>query len=219
MRLSVAGLVLGLSVASPLLAAGTQSAPAPEVPALTPEEQAVNEYNAGLGYRDKALEADAKVEAETDEKKRAKLEAKRTSLFEKAAKRYQSAIKLNAGFVEAHGSLGYALRRLGRFEEAMTAYDTALGLNPNYPEAIEYRAEALLGLHRVAEAQEAYERLTAVHPTYAAKLLSAMKSWAAVESNSAAVAEAGLSDWIADRERVSGATSSGGQSGGPRSWR
>lgn len=199
---------------APLAAAGSDSMPVPAAPELSLEQIAVNDYNAGIDLRDRAHEAEAKAAATDDPKKRAKLEGKRTELFEKAASRFEAAVANKADFYQAHGSLGYARRRLGHYEEAMQAYDTALRLNPNYPEATEYRAEALLGLGRVVEAQEAYERLAIVSPDHAAELLAAFKAFAA-RSGSATDGE--LAEWIAQRESVSAATSPSA-SGDPGSW-
>lgn len=215
--LAVSALAASLC-AGPLAAASSNDAPMPEVPALSPEQVAVNEYNAGLELRDKAMEADRKAQAETNAKKKAKLEKKRDELFRKASRRFDVAVENKSDFAQAHGSLGYALRRLGRFEEAMGAYDKALQINPNYSPAMEYRAEALLGLGRVAEAQEAYEKLTMISAEHAAQLLTALGAWANDNANSAAAAEAGLDDWIAGRESTAAATSSGAE-GGPSSWR
>jgi tetratricopeptide (TPR) repeat protein len=210
--LALACLTLCLA-ATPATAAGEESMPVAETPAPSPEQMAVSEYNAGVDRRDEAHELDEKLAAGADEKKQAKYETKRAELFEKAVGRFEAAVAKKPDFHQAHSALGYSLRRLGRHEEAMAAYDEALRLNPNYPEATEYRAEALLGLGRVEEAQEAYERLAIVSPDHAAELLSAFKAFAADSDTGAG----SLADWIAQRESVSGTTSSGG-SADPGSW-
>jgi len=197
---------------------GNESAPAvPETPALSPEQIAVNAYNEGLKLREKAVELDRTIAEQSDEKKRTKLEKKRGSLFNKASQRFETAIENKPDFAQAHGSLGYALRRLGEFERAMEAYDTALSLNPNYPNAIEYRAEALLGLGRIPEAQEAYQKLSMISAEHASELLAAVKVWASDEGHAAAAAEYGVAEWIAAHEQVSEATGAG-SGGGPSSW-
>lgn len=197
---------------------GSSTPPAPSTPTLTPEQVAMENYNTGLKLRQKALELDDEIARETNAKKVAKLERKRDSAFEKATKRYEAAIDAKPDFVQAHGSLGYALRRLGQFEEAMTSYDKALSLNPNYPAAIEYRAEALLGLGRVDEVKEAYQKLSMMSADHAAELMAAVKAWAADQANAEAAASAGVMDWTAAHERVSAETSSGGK-GGKLRWR
>jgi len=214
-----AALVLALVSTSLFASGGASSAPpAPSTPAATPEQIAVDNYNAGLKQREKALELDESIAGATDAKKLAKLEGKRTRAFEKAAKLYETALDAKPDFVQAHGSLGYALRRLGRFEEAMASYDTALSLNPNYPAAIEYRAEALLGLGRVDEVKEAYQKLSMMSADHAAELMAAVKAWAGDEANAEAASAAGLMEWTAGSERVATETSAGGQSGKHR-WR
>ena len=206
------------SFSSRLAASGGGSAPIPEAPDLSPEQIAVNEYNTGLKYREKAVEADVKASKESDGKKQAKMEAKRDALFAKATKRFQAAIENKPDFAQAHGSLGYSLRRLGRYDEAMQAYDRALGINPNYPAAIEYRAEALLGLDRVPEALQAYERLAMISAEHAAELLAAVKSWADDEANAEVAAASDLAAWLEHREQVSSTTTSG-DARGSRTWR
>lgn len=214
----LAALALVAFSTSLFAAGGSNAPPAPSSPSVTPEQIAVNNYNAGIKLRAKALELDGRIAGETNAKKRAKLENKRDGAFEKAAKRYEAAIEAKPDFVQAHGSLGYALRRLGRLQAAMESYDTALGMNPNYPAAIEYRAEALLGLGRFDEVKEAYQKLSMMSADHAAELMDAVKTWAADQANSEAAANAGLADWTANHERVSAATSSGGQEGKQR-WR
>lgn len=213
-----AGACLGVLGAGSLVAASNDPEPVPEAATATPEQTAVEQYNAGLELRDKAMEADRAAQAATETKKRAKQEAKRDELFGKAARHFETAIENNPDFAQAHGSLGYALRRLGRFEEAMEAYDTALRINPNYPEAMEYRAEALLGLGRLADAQESYEKLSILSAEHAAELLTAIEDWAGREENAASAAEAGLGSWIAQRHETLGAMAPGGQDGSG-SWR
>jgi tetratricopeptide (TPR) repeat protein len=210
---------LFLALASPALfaAGGATAPPAPDAPAMSPEQMAIDNYNAGLGLRAKAVELDGEIAAQADAKKRAKLEGKRRDLFEKAAKRYEAAIEMKPDFVQAHGSLGYALRRLGRFDEAMASYDTALALNPNYPEAIEYRGEALLGLGRLDDVKQAYQQLAMMSSDHAAALLAAVETWAAEPAHAEAAAAAGIADWAAAHGEVAATTGAGSQ-GGRQRW-
>ncbi len=200
----VTTLALCLVAAAPAFAAGSsrQSVPETPEPVKTPEQTAVEEFNTGLRYRDRALAADEKANEATADKKRLKAEKKRDGMFEAAVRHFQNAVSNKHDYYQAYGSLGYALRRLGRYEEAMTAYDIALQLNPNYPEAMEYRAEALLGLGRLDAAREAYDRLAAMDSEYAGQLLEAVRVWAADENNAEMAAAAELSAWIEERAEV-----------------
>ena len=108
---------------------------------------------------------------------------------------------------EAHGSLGYALRKLGDYEGALAAYDRALELDPDYAEALEYRAEAYLGLGRIQLAKAAWERLTALDRGRADELLAAMRSWIAHQRAGGGVdarAVDELEGWVAERSTPGG---------------
>lgn len=184
------GLVLAVCLSAwfclsviPVMAAGgsRQQPPTPlaqgEQPGRTPEEQADLFYNQGLKSRDKAWKFDRKAAAAGTAKKRARYERKSMKQFEKAIEAFTDAVRLNPDLYQAHGSLGYALRRIGRLQDALAAYDRALALNGTYTEAIEYRAEAYLGLDRVEEAKTAYIDLFAVDPPRADQLMTAMRAW------------------------------------------
>ncbi len=158
-------------------ASGGSSTSAPPVASLTPREEAAQLYNEGLRIRDKAWKLEEKLAGSTDEGDRGKLQGKMEKQFGKAVKNFRRAVKLNPEMFQAHSSLGYSLRRLGRYEEALVAYDRALALNPYYTEAIEYRAEAYLGLNRIADAKKAYMLLFAGDRTRADELFEAMEEW------------------------------------------
>ncbi len=182
-RFRITTLALGAALAlvpGVVFAAGGSSAPSapnPTTPQLTPEEQAIELYNDGLGLRDKAWKLEEKAEAGVSGPEQEKLLGKVEKQFEKAAKKFARAIELKPTMFEAHSSLGYAKRRLGRYDEALVAYDRALELNPYYSEAIEYRAEAYLGLNRLGEARKAYMSLFGADRARADELFAAMKSW------------------------------------------
>src|SRR5262249_36880567 len=48
---------------------------------------------------------------------------------------YRTAIRLRAGYPEAHNNLGVALNAEGGFSEALAPYETALSLAPDYADA------------------------------------------------------------------------------------
>lgn len=195
-KLWISGLSLGaiLTLApAAVFAAGGSSAP-PPTPAptqqLTPEEEAIQFYNDGIQHRDKAWKLEEKASAATVEAEKEKLLGKMEKQFEKAVKKFESALERKPIFHQAHSSLGYALRRLGRYDEALVAYDRALELNPHYSEAIEYRAEAYLGLNRIEDAKAAYMSLFASDRPRADELLDAMEEWLAARKKDPAGVEA-----------------------------
>ena len=58
--------------------------------------------------------------------------------------------------VEAHGSLGNALRELGRLDEAETSYKQAIALKPDSAEAYINLTNTLTELGRVDDARESH---------------------------------------------------------------
>jgi tetratricopeptide (TPR) repeat protein len=182
----------------------------PSAPRKTPEQEAVDYYNAGLKYRDRAvdLEKDA-AEAKSD-KERGKLEGKAQKEFGRAISQFRIATEKNPNFYQACSDLGFALRKTGDYAGALEVYDRAIGLEPTYAPAIEYRAEAYLGLDRVEDSKKAYMQLFSSARREADLLLKAMKGW--VEKRRAdpgklapdAVQE--FSGWVAEREQLAGQT-------------
>ncbi|HVR37669.1 MAG TPA: tetratricopeptide repeat protein [Thermoanaerobaculia bacterium] len=143
--------------AGSLLASGSEPMPQQPMQQMqrTPEQEAVDAYNAGLRARDKALKL--LEEAKTADAKRAqKNEDGAKKQFERAKGYFERAIVYNPRLFQAHGELGFALRKLGRYDESLAAYEKSLAIQPNYSLAIEYRAEAYLALDRFDEAKDAY---------------------------------------------------------------
>jgi tetratricopeptide (TPR) repeat protein len=146
---ATAAILMAALVATGAWAAGGSSAASVPVPE-NPEQQAADHYNRALKYRDKAWELEKEAAGASGEEAE-KLAKKITKQYEKAATALRSAIDADPKMYQAHGSLGYALRKLEKYDEALAAYDQALALNPGYSEAIEYRAEAYLGLNRLED--------------------------------------------------------------------
>jgi tetratricopeptide (TPR) repeat protein len=144
---------------------------------LTPDQKAAVAYDSGIKHRDKAAKYDDKAAGASSDKKLAKLEKKAAKEYGKAIKDYEKAIRYAPGYFEVHGSLGYALRKVGRYAESLDAYNESLRLNPSYGNAIEYRGEAYLGLNRIDDAKDAYMTLFNNEPALASQLLIAMSEW------------------------------------------
>jgi len=170
---------------------------------LTPEEKAVASYEAGIKHRDKAAKFEQQAIEEASDKKLAKLHKKISKQYDRAIDDYEKAIGHYPRFYQAHSSLGYALRKIGRYEESLAAYNESLKINPYYDEAIEYRGEAYLGLNRIDEAKEAYMELFQNDRVLADQLMAAMLSWIAARRDDtggldAAVVEQ-FADWVDQR--------------------
>jgi tetratricopeptide (TPR) repeat protein len=161
------------------IAAGGGSMTSPDRQMRKPDsELAVDQYNAGLKFRDKAWEFQRLADQEGEsEKSRNRYLGKAEKEFRKAIKRYRRAIRYEPDLYQAHGSLGYALKQTGSVGDAMAAYDTALTLKPQYTPAIEYRAEAYLANGRYDEVKSAYRDLVKMDPVLAKSLLTSVSRW------------------------------------------
>jgi len=205
-------ILLTLTIAAPLQAAdsggggsmGPQSQQSKK--RLTPEEKAVKSNNAGIAHRDKAAKIEQKAINETNEKKLAKLKKKIAKEYGRAIDDYEKATGYYPRFYQAHNSLGYSLRKVGRYEESLAAYNVALDINPVFDEAIEYRGEAYLGLNRLNEAKEAYMELFKHNREFADQLMAAMNSWVAARRDDAGdldtVVVEQFAEWVAQRNEL-----------------
>lgn len=203
-------LLVAVSLAGVAFAGGGSTKPKQETPAtetveLTPEQEAVDAYNMGIGLRNKAWKLEKKLAASTNPKVQAKLGNKISKSYRSAAGSFKRAVRKNPMLHEAHSELGYCLRKQGDFEAALVAYDRALEIQPNYAEAIEYRAEAYLGLNRLDEVKQAYMTLFKGQSDQAPALLEAMQRWVAESDENGAEA---FSAWVAERAEIAGQTKS-----------
>ncbi len=173
---------------------------------LTPEEKAVKSYDAGIKHRDKAAKFEQRAITETNEKKSAKLQKKIAKEYKRAIDDFEAAVGHYPRFYQAHNSLGYALRNVGRYEESLAAYNVALDINPVFDEAIEYRGEAYLGLNRLDEAKEAYMDLFQHNRGLADQLMAAMTSWVAARRDDAGSLDTAVveqfAEWVNQRNEL-----------------
>ncbi len=110
-------LALTLALALPGIAAASGSSamgvPRVQQPTATPEQEAVEYYNDGISYRDKADKYEAEAAApDVDAAKKAKLLEKSKSQHESSIKKYLKAVAKNPQDAEAR--LALARFRLGQ---------------------------------------------------------------------------------------------------------
>ena len=148
-----------------------------QMPTPSPEQEAVEYYNDGISYRDKAANLEKEAAAETDMKKKEKLEAKAKDKHESSIKKFVNATRKDPKMVPAWGSLGYAYRKVGNYNDSLDAYAKALELQPAYTPAIEYRAEAYLGLGRLDDVKSAYMTLFNADRPRSNELAAAIDRW------------------------------------------
>ena len=207
-------LLLASALLAPVaaLADGGASLPRPQSrQALTPEQEAVELYNDGNSYRDKAASLEKEAESETDAKKKEKLEKKAFERHEGSIKKFTAATEKNPRMFQAWGNLGYAYRKTGKYAEALQAYDRALEIQPGYTPAIEYRGEAYLGLNRLDDVQNAYMTLFSSDRVRADELSTAIDHWIQKKkADPGGVDPAALDKftaWAAERKQLAAQTS------------
>lgn len=204
-------IILAMAIAAPLQAndgggGGGGTIRQQPMKRLTPEEKAVVSYDAGIKHRDKAAKYEQQAIDETREKKFAKLQKKIAKEYKRAIADFEKAIGHYQRFYQAHNSLGYVLRKVGRYEESLAAYDVALDINAVFDQAIEYRGEAYLGLNRLGEAKEAYMDLFQNDRALADQLMAAMMAWVASRRDDADGLESAVveqfAEWVEQRNQL-----------------
>jgi tetratricopeptide (TPR) repeat protein len=185
MRKDSPGSAIALVLATVLLAPAATLASGPnpmQLPAsrrekLTPEQEAVNYYNDGVEYQEKAAKLEKEIATESDARKKEKLEAKVKDRHQDAVKKFLKATEKNPNLFQAWGSLGYSYRKVGDYPASLEAYNKSLAIQPNYTPAIEYRAEALLALNQVDEVKSVYMSLFRMDRARADELAAAIDKW------------------------------------------
>jgi len=189
---------------------------------VTPEEQARNDYNAGVRLVEKADELAADALHQADERKKAKALSKAEQNYNTAMKKFSNATQLQPSNYQAWNYIGYTNRKVGKFDAALAAYDRALKLKPDYAEAIEYRGHAYLGLNRLAEAKAAYLALFAGNRQLAATLLAAMQEWVGKHRGSAEGVDGATLDsfasWVNERSTIASQTAALTREGAASAW-
>jgi tetratricopeptide (TPR) repeat protein len=189
----------------------------------SPEQQARDLYNDGVGYVRKADKADVDAAQASDAGKKERAMRESHDRYASALGKFQNSLQLDPQRYEAWNYVGYTSRKLGHYDDALLAYDKALALKPGYPDAIEYRGEAYLAVNRLDDAKQAYLDLFAANRALAAKLLTAMKGWVATQraapagDNATRIDE--LDKWIQERAQIAGQTASLTRAGAASAWR
>ena len=193
-----------------------------ESPPRSPEELAIDFYNAGVNALEKAEGLAADAARQDDPKKQQKAQGKAQSAYTAALKKFNRATGLNPRMHEAWNYVGYTDRKLGNFQAALDAYDLALTLKPGYAEAIEYRGHAYLGLNRLNEAKEAYLTLFGSHRKLADKLLDGMQAWIGEHRGNAAGVDTesveAFASWVSERSAIAAKTASLTREGARAAW-
>lgn len=183
----------------------------PRASSVSPQDRAAQRYNSGLKSQEKGDDALKEAVAETDAKKKDKIEAESKKYYGKAQDAFEDAVRLDSQNYQAYGALGYVRRRLGDNAGSLLAYESALKLKPNFTPAIEYRGETYLGLNRIEDAKQAYMALFASDRPKADMLVEAMKSWLdARRKDPAGVSPQTLDEfgtWLQQRQEVATHTS------------
>jgi tetratricopeptide (TPR) repeat protein len=219
-------LLLMLATACTAFGAGGGQMPSPMPTqareSLTPEDQARNDYNAGVRLVEKADQLTTDAMHQADERKKTKALSKADQAYAAAMKKFSHATELQPSNYQAWNYIGYTNRKVGKYEAALAAYDHALRLKPDYAEAIEYRGHAYLGLNRLADAKAAYLALFAGNRQLAATLLAAMQEWlgdhrGGVAGVDGATVES-FASWVSERSTIASQTASLTREGAVSAW-
>jgi tetratricopeptide (TPR) repeat protein len=214
------GILTALGASLILLAPGaasgsgssSMSSPRQQTPQLTPEQEAIEFYNDGISYRDKAAGYEKEAAVEADAKKKEKLEGKAKGKHEDSLKKFLMATRKDPRMFQAWSSLGYAYRKTGNYPSALEAYAKALDIQPGYTPAIEYRAEAFLNLNRLDEVKSAYMSLFNMDRPRADELAAAIDKWLEKRKvDPAGVDTTKLEEfgkWASERKQLASQTSS-----------
>ena len=89
-----------------------------------------------------------------------------------AQEKFETAIKLDAGFAEAHTNLAYVLRKQGevKYKTALQHYDQAIKLKPQMAEAYMYRGVLFMQMDQASNAKKDLETLGKLSPKLAKEL-------------------------------------------------
>ena len=228
MRNPLKPIALMLMLATTCTAFGAGGAPMPSPmstqsrQSMTPEDQARNDYNAGVRLVEKADQLGADAMHQADEHKKTKALSKADQAYATAMKKFAHATELQPSNYQAWNYLGYTNRKLGKYDAALGAYDHALRLKPDYAEAIEYRGHAYLGLNRLGEAKEAYLALFSGNRQLAATLLAAMQEWLGEHRGNAAGVDGAtlesFASWVSERSTIASQTASLTREGAASAW-
>lgn len=220
----VSAALLASGALSGALASGGGAMPSPSMPRVaSPEQQARELYNDGVGYVKKADSADAEAARANDGSKKERALRESHDRYTSALGKFAQALRLDPQRYEAWNYVGYTSRKLGHYDDALAAYDKALSLKPGYPDAIEYRGEAYLAVNRLDDAKQAYLDLFAGNRKLADKLLGAMQVWVAAQraapagDHAASVDE--LEKWIQERTQIAAQTAALTRVGTATAWR
>ena len=229
MRKSFTSIALTLMLAATCTAFGAGGGEMPSTPGgsrldqpKTPEQQARDDYNAGVRSVEKAEELEADAARQTDANKKAKALGKAQQAYKVAMKKMGMATDLQPSNYQAWNYLGYTNRKLGHYDDALAAYDRALKLKPDYAEALEYRGHAYLGLNRLGEAKEAYLALFAGNRKLAATLLAAMQEWVGEHRGDAEGIDGptleSFASWVSERSTIASQTAALTREGAASAW-
>jgi len=178
----------------------------------SPQDLAVEAYNAGVHDVDKAKGYDSDAAKTDKDDKRAKLLTKAQKSYATALDEFSRAVEKNPNLFQAWNYVGFCQRHLGNYEAALTAYGRALDLNPRYGEAYEYRAEAYLGLNRVEDAKTSYMMLFSSARPLADQLMTSMHRWVEERQRDAKGVSpddlAAFAKWVDERAAVAQQTAS-----------
>jgi tetratricopeptide (TPR) repeat protein len=158
---------------------------------LTEERSAVSNDNAGENFAgqsrmslgsgerklEQAKEIDEKIAAESDSKKRAKLEARQVKTYQSAVGDFRKALSSDAKMIQAWAGLGAAYRGANKTDESLQAYVECMKLDAEADDCFTGWAGTLMDGNKLGNAVQAHGQLTQMNPKRAAILIEVMETW------------------------------------------
>ena len=155
----------------------------PEELASEKDKKGTESYNEGVKHMDKAKQIAVKGDSTYAFNYRATSDAKAQKEYEKAAKKFITAVELKPDFAESWNNLGYTYRKLNKLTLSLEAYNKALELKPGFPEAHEYLGETYLAMDSLHLAQGQLQMLQELKSPYADTLLKSIEIYKLVKVN------------------------------------
>lgn len=126
-----------------------------------------------------ASKLDAKIEAESDQGKRAKLEDKRAKALQSAVAGFREGLSYNVKAIEGWAGLGTAYRALGQYQEALLAHVEGMKLDAEDQTNFVGWTEAALDGLLFGQVTAAHGRFVTDNPPFADLMLDIITRWTA----------------------------------------
>ncbi len=150
-----------------------------EPTAMNVAQKASLSFGSAKRQLNQAAKFEAKIEAESNEGKRAKLETKRTKALQSAVAGFREGLSYNVKAIEGWAGLGTAYRALGQYQEALLAHVEGMKVDAeDQTNFVGWTQAAMDGL-LFGQVTAAHGRFATENPPFATVMLDLIKQWVA----------------------------------------